>query len=368
MSCRNYRKTPLFRWTVLAALLAAFSLVQYRLTMPALSREHLAWLLSESGRPVEAAPLLRDEVMRDPFQPELLYGLACCLYRSGEARKSFDYFCRAIANSKNREPLLSNAFFSLGGACMDMKEYKGAVSAYSYALEFGGPDAEALYYRGVALDEGGELDRAVADMSASLELLAEPEAPHTWATRESERIVRHHLGVLFIRLGRPGEAVPLLAEAMAPDGNLPYVLYALAYARMELGAWGPALELFGRAAALSPADPDIHGDALGGRAFVLLRLGRDAEAARVCDEALQWGESPSLYYNRACANGALGRYDQAVADCGRALALDPDHAEAGHNRRCYAAMRAAGGHGGEGTPLAAGASGPLPPLAPAMPD
>jgi tetratricopeptide (TPR) repeat protein len=66
-----------------------------------------------------------------------------------------------------------------------------------------------------------------------------------------------------------------------------------------------------------------YAEALEDRGNILMHLLRHAEAADSYSKALSVGPaSASLYYNRANARSILARYEGAIADSEKALALD----------------------------------------------
>lgn len=93
-----------------------------------------------------------------------------------------------------------------------------------------------------------------------------------------------------------------------------------------LGRFAEAVAAFDATLAIAPD----HGDAPLNKARALLHLLRYEEAVVVLDRIIASRPTPETHtlLNRAIALGELGRDAEAVADLERALAIDPDYAEA----------------------------------------
>ena len=61
-------------------------------------------------------------------------------------------------------------YFDRGNAKYDLKDYYGAISDYSKAIELNPEDAYAYYNRGLAKENIGDLSGAISDYSKAIEL------------------------------------------------------------------------------------------------------------------------------------------------------------------------------------------------------
>ena len=76
----------------------------------------------------------------------------------------------------------------------------------------------------------------------------------------------------------------------------------------------------------------------------LIGLSRSSEALAVIDAGLSHApDDPHLVLNRGAALNDLGRFEEAMIDCARAVELDGRSAKAHSNRRCVAPFRSTGG-------------------------
>jgi tetratricopeptide (TPR) repeat protein len=131
------------------------------------------------------------------------------------------------------------------------------------------------------------------------------------------------LGIALHQAGRSAEAEAPLARALALDPKLELAQYFLGLTRTAQGDPEGAIAAFDRALALQPAGylP------LTGKAWALVQLGREAEAAevlRVVVERKPKHVTYALSLARALRN--LGRSSEAVAVLARAHAERPDDA------------------------------------------
>jgi tetratricopeptide (TPR) repeat protein len=171
--------------------------------------------------------------------------------------------------------------------------------------------------------------------------------------------VLHRLGMLNHQCGRPAQALRFLAAALKRDArsaeawsNYGLVLHALGrtqealasyetglgiepnnvdlhnkygIALLDLGRAQEALTSLARALARNPE----HVEALGNRGNALVKLNRPDEAISSYDAASRIdGWNARLLTNRAHALRRLDRPEEALADLQKAVALDPEYAEA----------------------------------------
>jgi adenylate cyclase len=114
----------------------------------------------------------------------------------------------------------------------------------------------------------------------------------------------------------------LSTRAISLDRDDPRVWQMRSYALLLQGQWQGALDANAEALRIDPYSSRV----VGGQGFLLLMTGRPAEALPVLDRALALDpRSPKLpsYLQYQCsAHLNLGQYDEAIAACEKALALD----------------------------------------------
>jgi predicted ATPase/DNA-binding SARP family transcriptional activator len=205
------------------------------------------------------------------------------------------------------------------------------------------PDRVAYHYL-----RGGVRDRACAWSlkagEAALKVYAfENGLVHFGSARElavapsEEYRALAGLGDAHVGLGRPAEAIPNFraALAVAPDAAArAELLRRIGRANERQGAFDLALDAYADARRLTPGKPDSAAAVrlLDGLATVYVRLGRFAEAAGLCQEALDWvaeqNGAPEAAEAEAWVRNTLGMaflhaadYPQAVANLQRSRAL-----------------------------------------------
>ncbi len=160
--------------------------------------------------------------------------------------------------------------------------FEEAVDAYTRALAAGDLDLEALAVtynnRGVAYNELGDFDRAIADYREALDL-----KPGDRTTLRNLRIAYVRRAVAAANLGRYEEALADLDTAveLAPDHPLAYLRRAEVY--MELGDFDAARRDIARAERLRPPAEEM--DRVRRRLVRLEELARRALLSAAQEEA-----------------------------------------------------------------------------------
>jgi tetratricopeptide (TPR) repeat protein len=212
-------------------------------------------------------------------------------------------------------------------------------------------DRAALFIsRAEALDDKGELDRAIADLNTAIEL--DPKNVTAFESR----------GTLFVRSGKPDRAIEDYNEAIRLDPN-----YAQAHADRGVayylkGDYMRAIENYDEAIRLDPK----HAVSYSNRAAAYKKAGRNdrsiadqSEAIKIepgraefydnrglsyahnrdydlaiddYDKAISIKKEAKFYTNRGDAYQFKGNLDRAIADYGDAIELDPKFALAWNNR------------------------------------
>jgi predicted TPR repeat methyltransferase len=165
--------------------------------------------------------------------------------------------------------------------------------------------SRALFFEGIGHFEGGRLEDARACFERCQALT--PGRPS----------VLGNLGVTLFRLGRIGEAVPLLQQATAGEPQFGDAWAALGLAHEAQGDWAAAVRALGQALAIVAPSAALW---LGlGRAQA--RLGRDADALHSLERALAldatladaWSLRGSLQREQRQFDAAARSYEQAIA-------------------------------------------------------
>jgi tetratricopeptide (TPR) repeat protein len=168
--------------------------------------------------------------------------------------------------------------------------------------------AEGHYNLGTTLERLGELDAAVREYKAVLDIDPYQARAH------------HRLGLTLRTLGREEEAVAALVQATAYDAASPALHLDLGRALAESGRTSDAIAQFREASRLDPGSAEAHQN-LGS---ALLQQHKPDEALLELTEAVRL--DPTLAdaeYNLGLALEAGERLDEAVGHYQRALNINP---------------------------------------------
>lgn len=134
----------------------------------------------------------------------------------------------------------------------------------------------------------------------------------------------------------PRETLSAAHTAIATAPDFPFAHYALAYVQQELAELPAAERAVDEAIRLDPEEPDYF--AL--RASILLGRRRWPEALRAAEQGLELdSEHVGCINLRAMALGKLNRRDEAGAEIGTALGVDPDNPLTHANQGWYEVER-----------------------------
>ncbi len=174
-------------------------------------------------------------------------------------------------------------------------------------------DVDALHLLGMLNHQHGQPDSALALVSTAVKI--DDRRADVWSD----------LGLILLTMARFGEALASYdrAHAIVPDDL--DALNGRGVALLRLGRTAEAIASFDRVLAFDPT----HIDALGNRGNALLKLNRPREAIASYEVALKTApQHPRLLTNRATALRRLDRPHEALMCVARALAANPDFAEA----------------------------------------
>jgi predicted Zn-dependent protease len=309
-------------WVIAAALVAALGI---RLWATPAARQ---WRYErQSSESLQAA------AARRPGDPVLRLTLGRKLLLGGQAGKAIEEFQKAAA----LEPQSAEALAGLGRGLAAAGRDDEAFAALELSLSRR-PTAEALIAQGQLYLSHQVPEKAVPVLERALQL--EPDNPEAWRRLAAARAATGQwaaaetawarFGVLrpddpaaltgraeaLIQLGRPGEAEPLLREALKrqPDWAPAHALLGAALAGFQPPSSDPAEAAFREALRLDPASPD----AAYGLSLLLLREGRAREAIPLLEALLRRApDTLRARFQYARALRAVGRNqvaDQALRD------------------------------------------------------
>jgi tetratricopeptide (TPR) repeat protein len=253
-----------------------------------------------AGNLSQAIRLYEEAILVDPGNPSIFLELARVQIFSGD-------YENALTNTKNAQLLNPNnplahalqgwALFFLDDNLAAEAEYKEAL-----ALDPGNPFAHAFYAELLAYD--GLIDRAIEESRAAVD-----QAPNLLEVRRAR-------GIVFYLTQNYVEAVQEFKAALAVNDNIPdlYILLGLNY--RALGDAALAIDAFGVADALNPAN--AQPDYLISRTY--FNQGEFAKAAQYARQAVQ--NDPDDPFMHAALGMSLYKnqeYNLAIQEMGVAV-------------------------------------------------
>jgi tetratricopeptide (TPR) repeat protein len=215
----------------------------------------------------------------------------------------------------------------------ELAETAGAIEQYTQIVELchaglqAGVETEAVQFaheltawaynrRGEAYEALGEANKALVDFNAAV-----TQQPTRWQAV-------HNRGVSLAQAGRVQEAIDDFSRTIQLQPRFAKAYSNRAAIREQQGKFREALVDFQKAAELDHTMAAAHAGA--GRALLQLNRHRDALAA--LDEAVRIEEEdPAFLTSRGDVYAAMGDFESALADYGRAIEVDPTFATAYRN-------------------------------------
>ena len=208
-------------------------------------------------------------------------------------------------------------YFQQGNDAYFRGDFGGAIAAYDQALFFKPDDHEALYNKGVSLDNLGRYEAAIAAYDQALSF------------KPDDHEALFNKGVSLYNLGRYEAAIAAYDQALSFKPDLHEALYNKGVSLSNLGRYEAAIAAYDQALSFKP---DFH-EALYNKGLSLANLGRYEAAIAAYDQALSF--KPDLHealYNKGVSLDNLGRYEAAIAAYDQALSFKPDDHEALYNK------------------------------------
>ena len=236
--------------------------------------------------------------------------LGCSLKLQGrDARSAFQKATELLPGD-------AQAHYNLGIALQDLGQLDEAVASYRRALKISPEYAEAHGNLGTTLKDLGQLDEAVASYRRALKINPYLADGHT------------NLGTALKDLGRLDEAAASHRRALAIDRDLLGAHYNLANTLKDLGQLDEAVESYRRALEIKPDFAEAYVN-LG---IVLYDLGQLDEAVASLRRALEVKpDYDEAHNNLGTVLSDLGQLDKSLVSHRRALAIKPDFSGAHDN-------------------------------------
>jgi tetratricopeptide (TPR) repeat protein len=220
---------------------------------------------------------------------------ACLAILGGAAVWSSVHYANAAALA---------AVLHRGDAAILDKDYGRADQEYSDAIRRDPENPVSYFRRGLAFQEAGRVDDAIADYKAALTL-----APQT-------SLFLVALGQLYSASGDQAKAAGYIAKAieLKPDNAMGYIVRGIVKHRS--GRSEEAIADFGEAVKLDPSEANGYNS----RAFTYLAMGKPREALADIRKALKLAPGdPAILDTEGHILIALGRPDEALQSFNRVL-------------------------------------------------
>ncbi|PSB01406.1 serine protease [Merismopedia glauca] len=242
------------------------------------------------------------------------------LYLKGtDLSEKKDYRGAIEAYSKALEinPKYAKAYFDRGNARYYLKEYAQAIADYTQAIALDPKYAFAYYNRGNVRYELKQYDQAIADYTQAIAL--DPKYAFAYNNRGNVRY----------ELKQYDQAIADYTQAIALDPKYAQAYYNRGNVRKELKQYDQAIADYTQAIALDPK----YAFAYNNRGVVRKELKQYDQAIADYTQAIALDPKYAFAYNnRGIVRYELKQYDQAIADYTQAIALDPKLAQAYNNR------------------------------------
>jgi tetratricopeptide (TPR) repeat protein len=287
-------------------------------------------LLHELGRFAEALACHDHALDLQPGSAAILSNKAAALEKLERLEPALDCLQLALELDPGNPVPWSNA----GVVLRKLKRFDASLAHHDRAVALQWDQVEAWTNRALTLNEMQRFEEALHSHDRALEL--DPDRPEAWL----------HRGVTLNHLQRHAEAADQCTRAIALQPDLGQAWLHRAIAQTHEGRHADALADFDRAIDLLPREPAI----LVERANALHTLARTAAGSHDADPAaagaLHRYENAvenfnaalamdaslvQAWMNRAVALAELNRVDEALADLARAVAIQPDCADAHFN-------------------------------------
>lgn len=247
------------------------------------------------------------------FSTVLLVMLACLTWRqTGVYRDLITLYTATLT----KNPGCWMAHYNLGIALNNQGDTDGAIAQYQKALELRPRYAEAHYNLGRLLAQKGELGNAVTHYEKALEI------------NPDDAEAQNNLGATLFAGGRPDEAIAHYRKALAAQPDYADAACNLANALLSSGDLDGAIAHYSACLARSPnqSEPQYN------LASALFRKGRIDDAIVHFRRALELrADNADAHANLGSAFLAKGRVQDAIAQYKEALRVAPDNVAAQSN-------------------------------------
>lgn len=240
-----------------------------------------------------------------------MYEVGASLKRLGKREEAMQYFERAV----ELDPTFAFAWAGKGAILDDMGLLEDAIRCYDRALEIDPRLSHVWNNKGISLGRLNRLDEALRCYEKALEI--DKDFCSAWVNK----------GLVLKDLGRTEEALFCYDKALEADPAFELALFWKGTLLFELDRFEEAMIYFNK---ILEKDPN-HKEILKMKGASLLSLERVEEALLCFDRVIQL-ESPfedaNLWFVKGVCLERLGRFEEAIECCNKALEYKPQYTEA----------------------------------------
>jgi tetratricopeptide (TPR) repeat protein len=262
----------------------------------------------------KARPMAAKLLAARPHDSEVLYLSGIMETEDGNPEQARTHLEEAV----KLDPENNNAHYHLGVVEVQLHQWKDAVDHLQKSIELQIPLPEAHFELAKALRGVGQADRAAEEMKTYQQLKKAHES-----TQAAEAAIA--LADKNLESGKTDEAIAKYREAIESQPNDALSRYKLSVALRKAGDTDGERTALEEAIKLDPKLAAAHNE-LG---FLLARAGEAGGAVEHFRLAVQsapaWTEA---WVNLAAELAVLSRFSEAREAVSRALALDPENADA----------------------------------------
>ncbi|WP_282570132.1 tetratricopeptide repeat protein [Methanoculleus sp. 7T] len=260
----------------------------------------------------------------DPEHPEYLYRKGVALQLAGRAYESLEYFDKALRIEPDNPEFITKK----GIALEDLNRYEEALACFEAALADNPDLIEAILFKGVALAGLNRYEEALQCMGEVRGKIGDvPEAHAAFLAVE---------GLCYAEMNNPVEAQSRFSHALIKCPGNPEILGLKGFGLAMLNLPGEAIPACDEALA---ADPESE-LALAGKALSLVYQGHAIDGFALFEKALSKKTDSYLLWGKALALLMLGRQQEALPLCDRAVAADPHDSHAWSTKGlCYLSLK-----------------------------
>ncbi len=215
-------------------------------------------------------------------------------------------------------------YWNKGLGFIAQKNWEGAITAFTNAIEQKPKDAKAYKNRGVAYAEKGDFDLAIIDFTEAIKI--SDDYADAYANR----------GSVYVDKGEFDRAIEDFNKAIELDSNhvLAYTCRGIAYGKKE--EFDRAIEDFNKAIELDSNNSVAYNN----RGVAYEKKKEPERALANHNKAIELDPNNADAYNsRGVIYLGKREFDLALKDFNKVLELDPNHKNAIHNRAVALALQ-----------------------------